>query len=57
MKKYTFYMDDDEVDRLINQELTEILQVIEADDPKHPDDIAWRKEMIPALKTVIEAYE
>ena len=53
MKKVTIYIDDDELQKIVKDELRELLEILENENPTHKEDIAYIKKMIPALKVVI----
>ena len=52
--KYTIEIPDDTLDEILKTELQILLKILEEDDSTHPDDIAYNKKMIPALKIVLE---
>ena len=53
MKKVTIYIDDNELQKIVKDELRELLEILENENPTHKKDIAYIKKMIPALKVVI----
>ena len=54
MKEITVYITEESLGKLVDKELRERLEMFEADDSKHSEDIAFRKEQIPALRIVID---
>ena len=53
MKKVTVYIDDSDLQNIVNDELRERLEILENENPTHEEDIAYLKIQIPALKVVI----
>ena len=54
MRKITVYISDASLEKLVHDELTERLEILENDKPSHPEDIAYRKRMMPAYRIVID---
>ena len=55
MKKVTIYIDDDEIQKIVKDELRELLEIFENENPTHKEDIAYIKIQIRALKVIINA--
>ena len=52
--KYEVELSDETLEKIVDTELRILLEILEADPPTHPDDVAYCKKMIPALKIVLE---
>ena len=52
--KYEIELSDETLEKIVDTELRILLEILEADPPTHPDDVAYCKKMIPALKIVLE---
>ena len=57
MKKVTIYIDDNELQKIVKDELRELLEILENENPTHKKDIAYIKKMIPVPKVVINYYK
>ena len=46
-------LSNDQVDKIIIEELTGLRECLEADKGSHKDDKKWRKEMLGAIDTIL----
>ena len=63
MKRKPFELDWESVDNITKANLTEIYQQTHKDlleyatkNNLHPDDVEWRRELLPALKIVLNYF-